>query len=168
MDSVPIHLQINQDPPMSPAFFRTIVHPFDDLPIIGSHLRPHFVIYNAALKLADDEKYQSQHPTLAESLQEILSIYLRWTVTPTRKFLNSPITPSAPSENEEPDACSSVTGHSAQTTQTAPGRVTRSSKLSRIGDIQDERVFNEETPMKKSGSVKSGGMLGAPRLAYKI
>jgi len=166
MDSVPIHLQINQHPPISPAFFRTFVHPFDDLPIIRSHLRPHFVIYNAALKLLDDADYQNQHPTLADSFEEILAIYLQWTAPPTEEFLNSSIAPPAPSEEEESDACSSVTGISVQSTQTAAGRVSGSKKRSRLGDKQDEMELNEETPTKKSRSVKSGGILGVPQLAY--
>ena len=168
MDSVPIHLQINQNPPISPASFRTIVHPFDDLPIIRSHLRPHFVIYNAALKLVDNAEYQTQHPTLASSFKKILAIYLQWTIPPTEEFLNSRMASSAPSEEEESDACSSVTGLSAQTTQTALGRVSSSKKRSHLGDNQDEMDFNEETPTKKSRSVKSGGILGVPQLAYDI
>jgi hypothetical protein len=166
MDSVPIHLQIKQDPPISPAFFRTIVHPFDDLPIIRSHLRPHFVIYNAALKLVDNAEYQNQHPTLANSFEDIVAIYLQWTALPTEEFLNASIAPSAPLEEEESDACSAVTRLSVQTTQTAPGRVSRSKKRSRLGDNQDEMDFNEETPTKKSRSVESGGILGVPQLAY--
>ncbi|KIK05673.1 hypothetical protein K443DRAFT_335197 [Laccaria amethystina LaAM-08-1] len=166
MDSVPIHLQIKQDPPISPAFFRTIVHPFDDLPIIRSHLRPHFVIYNAALKLLDNGQYQDQHPTLADSFEEILTIYFQWTAPPTDEFLNASIAPSAPEEEEESDACSAVTRLSVQTTQTAPGRVSGFKKRSRLGDNQDEVDFNEETPTKKSRSVESGGILGVPQLAY--
>ena len=55
-----------------------------------------------------------------------------------------------------------------QTTQTALGRVSSSKKRSHLGDNQDEMGFNEETPTKKSRSVKSGDILGVPQLAYGI
>jgi hypothetical protein len=65
--------------------------PYDTLPIIHSHIRPHFVVYNLGMKLSAlnwlrllffDDQYQpltSQHPTLFTCVQRSMYLFEEWT-----------------------------------------------------------------------------------------
>jgi len=65
--------------------------PYDTLPIIHSHIRPHFVVYNLGMKLSTlnwlqllffDDQYQlltNKHPTLFACIQRSMDLYKEWT-----------------------------------------------------------------------------------------
>src|SRR5258708_37240970 len=65
--------------------------PFDTLPIIYSHIQPHFAVYNLGTKLCGldwlnllfiDNPYRpltSQHPTLFTCIQRSMDLFKEWT-----------------------------------------------------------------------------------------
>jgi len=71
---------------LAPHFF-----PYDTLPVIHSHIQPHFVVYNLGTKLCGldwlnvflfDDRYRplkSQHPTLFTCIQWSMNLYREWT-----------------------------------------------------------------------------------------
>ena len=169
MESVPIHLQLDTTSPISPTSFRTIIHPFDNLPMIRSHIRPHFVIYNAGMKLIKTKDYGIQYPTLAVPFSTISVIYLRWTAPANETFLAQAMAPSAPTEEEESDACVQSIAGSEQSTQTALGRVSSASNKRSWQADNNQMNLNEETPTKKTRSDKSGDeVMDVAQLAFNV
>ena len=169
MESVPIHRQVDTTSPISPTSFHTIIHPFDNLPMIRSHLRPHFVVYNAGMKLIDIKDYEIQYPKLAASFRAITVIYLQWTAPADEAFLAQSMALSAPTEEEESDACAQSIAGSEQSTQTAPGRVSSASNKRSWQADNNQMNLNEETPTKKTRSDKSGDeVMDVAQLAFNV
>ncbi|GLB35617.1 hypothetical protein LshimejAT787_0211820 [Lyophyllum shimeji] len=95
MRMIPIHRQanppaianpINNQPPPQPPLpakddFTFFVHPYDDFPVIASHVLPRFALYDAGRKICGNLAvgYRKQHPALRQQLDKVEKIYEAWT-----------------------------------------------------------------------------------------
>jgi hypothetical protein len=106
MKQVPIH-RWDGNLPVSPRSFKKFIYPFEDFPLIVSHVHPRFVIYDAARKLVFpkvSEFAQESSGNLRQTLIMLREIYDAWLDAKIHpSFFQVKVASQAQSANVRPD-----------------------------------------------------------------
>ena len=105
MEDVAIMFQQTVTQPLATEHFQVHVHPFDTLPLLPSHIRPHFVIYQAGTAL--DKLHIEEGIRIVEEnplLRKVVALYDAWRTDPPAGVMdNKDFNPDPPLEEDEED-----------------------------------------------------------------